>query len=209
MAGQSPARRAERARRAVEEAARETFVERGYEGASVDEIARRAGVSKPTVYAHFGAKEDLFVHILEGYCARLLTPILCPDAAKMPLCVVLNDFARQYARVVLDPDVVALHRLFCSEAQRFPELGQRYYAAGPQAVHKELARFFEQRMAAGQLRRCDPIMLAEQFSGLVLTPLRLKMLFSVIEAPDPGETEAYCIAAVDLFVQGAVPAAPA
>ena len=205
MNRQAPAQRAERARRAVEEAARATFVERGYEGASVDEIARRAGVSKPTVYAHFGAKEDLFVHILDGYCARLLTPILDPDAASLPIRDVLTNFARHYAGIVLDPGVVALHRLFVSEARRFPELGQSYYAAGPQAVHNELGRFFEQRIAAGELRDRDPGMLAEQFSGLVLTPLRLKMLFEVIDTPEPVETRTYCESAVGLFLDGALP----
>jgi len=205
MNRQAPAQRAERARRAVEEAARATFVERGYEGASVDEIARRAGVSKPTVYAHFGPKEDLFVHILDGYCARLLTPILDPDAASLPIRDVLTDFAIHYTAIVLDPGVVALHRLFVSEARRFPTLGQRYYAAGPQAVHNELARFFEQRILIGELQSHDSEMLAEQFSGLVLTPLRLKMLFGVLDSPELGRTQTYCENAVQLFLDGALP----
>ncbi len=189
-------------RQAVEDAARATFVERGFEGTSVDEIARRAGVSKPTIYAHFGGKSELFVHILESYCARLLTPILDSAADDRTLEEVLRDFARGYTSIVLDREVVALHRLFVSEAQRFPELGRRYYDAGPQSVHDELARFFNRRIALGELREVDPQRLAEQFSGLLLTPIRLKMLFAVIDESDSETVGLYCETAIDLFLSG-------
>lgn len=197
--------RATRAGDAVEAAALELFVAKGFDGTSIEEIARLAKVSKPTIYAYYDGKESLFTSILERCCSRLLTPIFNDGSSDRPLADVLIDFALGYAETVLSKEVLALHRLFISEAVRFPELGQRYYAAGPQAVHDELTLFFQGRMADKQIVNCDPAMLAEQFAGLVLTPIRLRRLFSVTDDVDHATIEKYCRSAVDLFCRGACP----
>lgn len=194
--------RAMRTRNAVEAAALELFVQKGFEGASIDEIARRAKVSKPTIYAHYHGKEDLFVKILERCCTRLLTPILDDDPTEKTLEEVLLDFAIGYCETVLSQEVIALHRLFISEAARFPLLGQRYYAAGPQEVHNELAAFFRRRQSEGQMEAADANLQAEQFAGLVLTPIRLKRLFSVTDDVDQATIRRYCMSAVSLFCEG-------
>ena len=66
-------------RDAILEAAARVFFESGYAAASMDEIAREAGVSKQTVYSHFGAKEALFGAFIRDNCERLLEPILAPE----------------------------------------------------------------------------------------------------------------------------------
>lgn len=193
-------RRGQASREAVERAARELFAHQGYEGTSVDEIARRAGVSKPTIYSHFGDKAGLFTHILEDACGHLLRPIVGSESDMRPIAEVLLDFARVYTRTVLAPDVIALHRLFIAEAERFPELGQRYHAAGPRAVHAEIARFLRRRAALGEIACADPSMTASQLAATLLTPARLELLFRVVDEPDWDEVDRCSAAAVDLFV---------
>lgn len=196
-----PPSRRRGARDAVERAARELFVQNGYSGTSIDEIARRAGVSKPTIYAHFGDKAGLFTHILEAACTRLLKPIVDTAADTRPVGEVLRDFAFAYTRTVLSPQVLALHRLFIGEAERFPELGQKYYASGPQAVHAELAAFLRRRAASGEIRCADPDMMASQFAAVVLTPMRLKLLFAVADQPDWTEVDRFSESAVRMFTK--------
>lgn len=189
------------ARARIRDAAIGLFLQKGYEGVSVDEIARASEVSKPTIYAHFEGKEDLFVSLLEDACERLLAPLVSP-ADERPLSEILHEQARAYAAAVLRPDVVAMHRLFVAEAVRFPQLSQRYFRAGPKRAHKGLANFFRRQIAAGAMRDVDPDVAAVQFAGMVLTPLRLQMLFKVIEEPDPETLERQLVQAVETFLTG-------
>lgn len=201
MAGLGGARR-HPPREAVEQAARELFIERGFDGVSVDEIARRARVSKPTIYAHYGDKSRLFIHILEEACTQLLTTIVEPATEQRSVPEVLLDLAYRYTRTVLAPEVLSLHRLFIAEAERFPELGRRYYAAGPETAHRALAEFLSNRANAGEIVCPSPTMAAEQFAGLVLSPFRLKFLFAVEGSADWDVVDIYSRAAVSMFVAG-------
>jgi TetR/AcrR family transcriptional repressor of mexJK operon len=123
-------------RERVAKVAKDLFVAHGFAGVSIDEIARRAHVSKPTIYAHFGDKERLFLHILETACARLIAPLASEDAHGRPIAEVLRNPAHHYARAVLAPEVVALHRPCVGEALRFPSVSRRYFEQGPEMAHK-------------------------------------------------------------------------
>lgn len=195
------ATRGEATRERIRNAAIELFLRKGYEGVSVDEIARASEVSKPTIYAHFAGKEELFVSLLEEACERLLAPLVEPGDAR-PLREILHEQARAYAATVLHPDVVAMHRLFVAEAVRFPRLSRRYFQAGPKRAHDGLAAFFRRRIALGQMRAVDPDIAAAQFAGLVLTPLRLQLLFGVIDRAEHELLERQLAQAVDIFLNG-------
>lgn len=189
------------ARERIRDAEIKLFLQKGYEGVSVDEIARASEVSKPTIYAHFAGKEDLFVSLLEDACERLLAPLVSP-ADERPLSEILHEQARAYAAAVLRPEVVAMHRLFVAEAVRFPQLSRRYFQAGPKRAHEGLAAFFRRQIAAGVMREVDPDAAAAQFAGMVLAPVRLKMLFKIIEEPDPETLQRQLVQAVEIFLGG-------
>jgi TetR/AcrR family transcriptional regulator, mexJK operon transcriptional repressor len=189
------------ARERIRDAAIELFLQKGYEGVSVDAIARASEVSKPTIYAHFEGKEDLFVSLLEDACERLLAPLVSPADDRL-LSETLHDQAQAYAAAVLRPEVVAMHRLFVAEAGRFPQLSRRYFQAGPKRAHEGLADFFRRQIAAGAMRRVDPEVAAAQFAGMVLAPVRLKMLFKIIEEPDPESLQRQLAQAVEIFLGG-------
>lgn len=189
-------------RERVAKVARDLFVERGFEGASVDEIARRARVSKPTIYAHFGDKERLFVHILEKACERLIAPLVSEDARDRPIAEVLRNHARHYSRAVLAPDVVALHRLCVGEAVRFPAISRRYYEQGPETAHRALAAFLQERATAGEIDCPDAELAAWHYASLVIATARTRLLFRVDETPDWEMVDRMVASAVELFLVG-------
>jgi AcrR family transcriptional regulator len=183
-------------------AATETFIEHGFNGVSIDQIAAEAGVSKPTIYSHFESKEQLFVAIMNAICDSFETPFQDPASDSEELPMILTKIVDHYTRAILQPGVVAMHRLFASEAERFPELSHRYYEVGPSRVHKTLAAFFKTRMERGEIRDGDPLMLAQFFAALVIAPTRTRLLFAVEKRANWAMVARRNREAVTLFLNG-------
>jgi AcrR family transcriptional regulator len=197
-----PRRAPHAARDLILKAATEEFVEHGFSGTSIERIAARSRVSKPTIYSHFDSKEALFVAILNSVCDSFAEPILEAGADVEDLSVILVKIAERYTHAVLRPEIVALHRLFVAEAARFPEPSRRYFEVGLERVHRTLADFFKLRMGRGEIRECDPLVLAELFAALVLGPMRARQLFALDTEVDWARVDAYSRDAVALFVEG-------
>jgi TetR/AcrR family transcriptional repressor of mexJK operon len=126
--------RSERKRRAILDAATEIFLRHGYLGASMDEVAARAQVSKQTVYKQFASKEALFIAIVGGMTGaagdevqRKIAELGERDDVEQQLLA----YAERQLTVVLTPRLMQLRRLVIGEASRFPELGKALYAGGP------------------------------------------------------------------------------
>src|SRR5215831_12412203 len=113
-------------------AAKRTFLANGFGAVSMDTIAREAGVSKATVYAHFAGKEELFGAVIgrecERYFARFTAGELDPRSVRASLTVL----GRRFLELVVSPDAVALHRIIVAEVVRFPGLGDAFWRAGPE-----------------------------------------------------------------------------
>lgn len=189
-------------RERVAKVARDLFIAHGFEGVSIDEIARRAHVSKPTIYAHFGDKEQLFRHILETACTRLIAPLVSQDARGRPIGEVLRNHAHHYSRAVLAPEVVALHRLCVGEALRFPSISRHYFEQGPEMAHKVLAAFLQERADAGEIDCPDCDLAAWHYASLVIATARTRLLFRVDNTPQWQEVDRMVASAVELFVRG-------
>ena len=190
------------ARDLILKAASEAFVTHGYAGASIDQIAAQAGVSKPTIYSHFGGKEQLFIAIMSSICDNFETPFLDPIAHSEELSTILIKIADNYTRSILQPGVIAMHRLFVAEAERFPALSRRYYEVGPQRAFQTLARFLEARVERGEISRRDPMFLAQAFAAMVIVPMRTRCLFAVETTLDWDALDRRNREAVSLFLTG-------
>ncbi|MEV4362007.1 TetR/AcrR family transcriptional regulator [Nonomuraea sp. NPDC049625] len=172
--------RTARKRRQIMDAARPVFLRNGYVGASMDEVAALASVSKQTVYKHFTDKEQLFTSIIldtttqvEGL-AKLITAALddSEDLAKD-----LGELARQFLGALMRPDVLRLRRLVIAEADRFPDLGRTWYQQGFERSLETLAAAFDRLAARGMLRPDDPELIAQHFVGLLLWVPVNKVMF--------------------------------
>ena len=156
---------------AIRDAAARLFLERGYQGTSMDEIAAAAQVSKQTIYTHFADKEALFTALVmanadrvEGFLAQL------GDLVRSATDVEdgLTRLADAYLSTVIRPEVLRLRRLVLAEAGRFPHLARTYYEGVPARMYSTLSALFEELDRAGSVRVPDPRRAAEQFAWLVL-----------------------------------------
>ncbi|MGD8378358.1 MAG: TetR/AcrR family transcriptional regulator [Gammaproteobacteria bacterium] len=191
---------------AIVEAARQVFLETGYDAASMDAIATRAGVSKQTVYNHFGSKEDLFAAIIRSTCRNLLGPLCQDGAVNAPPETALRALATSFLKTMLVPDTLALYRVILSEAQRLPELAELYYRTGPNTVVGTVADYLERQSKAGVLKVEDPRITAEQFLSMLGGHLRLRALIGLERRVDEKTIEAYVDNAVTMLLRGCSPA---
>jgi AcrR family transcriptional regulator len=198
--------RTARKRRAILHAAAEVFLHHGYVGASMDEVAARAAVSKQTVYKQFGDKERLFAEIVLGTTADVVDGLArayadtldeATDASKA-----FRELARRFLGTLTQPGVLQLRRLVIAEADRFPGICAAWFDEG---FHRALVLLGESmtRMAdRGLLRELsDPTLAAYQFAGLVMYKPMNQVMFAGTEArPAPDELEHIADQAAEVFL---------
>jgi AcrR family transcriptional regulator len=161
-------------RERVLRAAAEAFLHRGYH-ASVDDIARRAGVAKQTVYHHFPSKDELF----EAAACDLAKRVLVELEAEGDLRGSLVAFARAYRKRALGAEGLAMFRTLTAEVPRFPDLARAVYQGGAGAMVRRLAAFLQGVMARGDLRRDDPQFAAELFLSMLAGQERVRRLYGL------------------------------
>jgi AcrR family transcriptional regulator len=194
-----------RKRRAILAAAATVFLQKGYLGTSMDEVAALASVSKQTVYKHFADKERLFAEIVAATVDEVSDPVhevvLHLDESG-DLEAGLHDLARRQLAMVMQPRLLQLRRLVIGEAARFPELGRTFYERGPERTIDALAGVFEQLAQRGALDVDDPRLAAAHFNWLVMSiPLNQAMLRGTDKPASPEELDRYADAGVRAFVR--------
>jgi len=180
-------------------AASESFMRRGYQ-ASVDEIARRAGVAKQTVYHHFASKDALFKAVAHELTRGVLVELESGDG---DVRAGLNRFALAYRSRALGAQGLATFRTVLPEVPRFRALARAMYDAGAGQMVREIAAYLERAMRAGDLRRDDPQFAAELLLGMLAGHDRVKRLFGVERAN--GADEARSRQIVDCFLRAYQP----
>lgn len=196
--------RMERTRAAIVAAAAGLFLERGFLGANMDEIAAAAGVSKQTVYAHFRSKETLFLEIVSGMtggAGDTLQEQVADPEGDVPVERFLLDFAERQLSIVLTPRLMRLRRLVIAEAERFPELGRALHARGPGRSIDRLARAFTLYANKGGLEVDDARAAASFFNWLVMgAPVNDAMLLGDKAIPPADALKTHARAAVRVFL---------
>ncbi len=179
-------------RERVLRAATSSFLARGY-GSSVDDIARRAGVAKQTVYQHFASKEELFKAVAGDLAKRVLVKLEGGDIRQS-----LIRFALEYRKRALGAQGIATFRTLVPEVPRFRALARDMYANTAGEMVRRLAEFLQQK-----LKVPDPEFAAEMFLSMLTGHDRLKRLFGV---PPGAESEAARTARiVDCFLKAHQP----
>ena len=143
--------------------AAEVFVEKGFEAASVGEIAKRAKASKGTFYSRFPTKEKLFEEVVRRRADEAfgeLASILVPDADPP---TVFRAVGAKLAACILKKDSIDLLRLVYMESRHFPALGRIYYDLGPHRGQQQIAVYLKTLVKKGYLVKMDPQLAAEQF----------------------------------------------
>lgn len=194
-------RTAEQVRRnAILQAGIQVFLEYGYVNASVDEIVRRAGGSKRTVYKYFGNKEDLFAAIIENLAGQMLSPLSTAIDDDSSLQTTLEKLGKAYLDVLLREGSLAIFRTVVSEGQRFPELAKTFFRNGPHAAVMRLSSYLDQQVANGSLRLDDTCAAARQYFGMIRSDLHMRAALGV-EPPTRDEINREVGTAVAMFVR--------
>lgn len=186
-------------RERVLRAATDSFLARGY-ASSVDEIARRAGVAKQTVYHHFASKDRLFQEVAQALTKAVLVEL---GAEPRDLRAGLLRFALAYRARVLGAQGIASFRTVLPEIVRFRGLAKRMYTASAGEMVRQLAAYLERGMASGELRKDDPEFAAEVLLGMLVGQDRLKRLFGVHAAN--GSDAARSAQIIDCFLRAYKP----
>ncbi|MFD8306331.1 TetR/AcrR family transcriptional regulator [Streptomyces sp. NPDC059690] len=194
--------RAEAKRRAIVKAARALFLREGFD-ASVDAIAAEAGVSKVTVYNHFGSKEALFIGVVKDSLDAPLDDTLAAAIEGLgdsdDLRKAMVAAARAWvADVRADPDVLALRNVVARELHRFPELGAAWHRRGTEQHHPSMARALRHLADEGRLEIADLDVAILQLYSLLVYP---HLVFSAYGAEvDDGLTDRLITDGVEMFL---------
>jgi TetR/AcrR family transcriptional repressor of mexJK operon len=201
--------RSEHRRQAIIEAATEVFLRHGYLGATTDEVAARASVSKQTVYKHFADKEHLFAEIILNSTVQVVDGLSSAVASTLQgvqdaqdVRKALRDLAGSWLRGLLQPDVLRLRRLVIAEADRFPEVGRAWFDRGFDRALVILGEELQRLADRGLLHNLsDPTLAAYQFAGLVMYQPMNHVMFAGTDAlPAAGKLDHIADSAVTVFL---------
>jgi AcrR family transcriptional regulator len=180
--------------------ARDVFMAQGFEGASVDLIAKEAGVSKATLYSYFPDKRILFVEVAKQECNHQANRALQIDQQDVPVREMLTKVATNMMEFLTSPFAQRIFRICVAESDRFPELGREFYLSGPKLMEDRLTQYFQFATARGELAIEDYRMAAMQFQELMKADVFIKMVFNIIDKPDKDDIDRVIKSAVDMFL---------
>ena len=201
--------RTEFRRQAILDAATRLFREMGYERASMNELAKRCGGSKATIYGYFPSKESLFVEVVKASATAHLseaTKELVGDVrGTEALESKLLRFAERMLLVVTnDATSIEVYRMVVAEAGR-TEVGELFRGAGPRQANEALSRVLSGAMKVGILRKANPNVAASQFTSLVVAETSARVLERDPKPMTPSEIRKIAQRAVDMFLHGMGP----
>ena len=161
----------------VVEGARKVFMRDGFEGASVDEIAKVACVSKATLYSYFPDKRVMFMEVARTECLRQAEVSMEMIDPSLGVAETLRVTGWNMIRFVTSDFGRRMFRICVAESDRFPDLGRRFYESGPKMVRDRLVSFLAGGVARGELAIDDIELAADQFAELCKADIFPRILF--------------------------------
>lgn len=195
-AGQDPDKRAQ-----ILAGARQVFFERGFDAASMGDIARAASVSKGTLYVYFEDKEDLFTALVASECGETAERMFVVDADDEDVEAALTKIGYSFIHAILRPSNIALLRTVIAISAKFPEVGRRFFEAGPCEGISRLSRFLRAKVERGLLDIEDVEQAASQFLTLCKDGVTIPVLVGAPDAPEPAAVEKSVKGAVRVFLR--------
>ncbi|MDQ0509481.1 TetR/AcrR family transcriptional regulator [Ancylobacter amanitiformis] len=205
-AGMAPGRGASRAdaesskRRDIIDGARRAFFDKGFDGASMDEVAKTAGVSKATIYAYFSGKAELFEALVQNDRMRSAESLFTVDASITDVDALLRRIGTSFMTMMVQPDHIRLLRMVMGAAEKFPRIGRTFYDAGPCHGGQRLAQLLHEQAELGRLQLDDELAAAHVFFNICQGNMVKALLFSDAPTPTPAQIEENVNRAVRVFL---------
>lgn len=184
----------------VLDGARQVFLIDGFEGASVDDIARQAGVSKATLYSYFPDKRLLFMEVARSECQRQACQAMERIDMSAPVRDVLTYAAQQMLDFICSDFGQRIFRICVAESERFPDLGTEFYQSGPALVRDRLIEYFRTAVARGELAIDDYPLAAHQFHALCKADVQERLIFSLDRTIPQALMDRVVAGAVETFL---------
>ena len=200
VSGRTAAGQDVRKRRQIMDGARRLFMSKGFDAASMGDIAQEAGVSKGTLYVYFDSKERLFHDLVAEEKAAQYPAIFALDPDDHDVRAVLTKLGTQFARFVTAPHVVMAMRTVIAMGERMSEISKEFYDEGPRQCAGRLAQYLEPQVAAGVLDIDDAYLAAAQFLELTQATLARPLMFGVKEQPTEERIDEVVKSAVKVFL---------
>ena len=185
-------------RRQIVTGARKVFMDLGFDGASMGEIARAAGVSKGTLYVYFADKNRLFEAIVEEE-ARERSGLVFNLDPEREITITLREFGETWLSYVCRPGGGSSIRTVMAIAERMPEVGRRYYEQMLESLINRLAAYLEARVKAGDLAIDDCKLAASQFQLMCQASLFLPFIFQASPPPSAERIREVVESAIRVF----------
>ena len=182
--------------------ARRCFLAQGFDGASMNDIVKAAGVSKGTVYAYFSSKEKLFEALVFRDRRFQAEQTVVIEGPERPIAEVLYDLGVRFVTLLQSDESIAYVRMVAAAAEKFPEIGQAFYQAGPAYANAKIAAYLKSKMADGTLRISDAELAATQFAELVLCGVIKPKLFCAEQIAPRYEVEHVVRSGIAVFLGG-------
>ncbi|WNC71070.1 TetR/AcrR family transcriptional regulator [Thalassotalea psychrophila] len=193
--------KSEEKRQLILAAATSSFCDKGFSLTSMDSIANSAGVSKQTVYSHFGNKDDLFAASILNKCEKFRTSAL-PESSLCDPKLALKTFAMGFIQLLLSEEGMAIHRVCIAESQTNPQVSQLFYAAGPEPVVAEISKLLESYSSEGLIVVENYHFSALQFLSLMKGEAVMRREYNTEKQIGIEEISDYIDSSVDLFLRG-------
>jgi AcrR family transcriptional regulator len=187
--------------RQILEGARKVFLSDGFDGASMNDIARVAGVSKGTLYVYFESKEALFEALVRNEKFRQAEAAYPYQDSDEDVETTLRKVARDLCCVLTRPDSIAIVRMVIGVSGKFPAIGRAFYEAGPQYGRDQLAAYLDRQVAAGRLNIDDTGQAAANLLHLAHSDFIKAQLFGMVDQVSDGQIDRSVENAVSIFMR--------
>lgn len=184
-------------------AASEVFLEQGFGAASMEAVAKKAGISKKTIYGFVPTKEKLFEAVMQDHMEHADLPVLPDQVGDLPgVEAAIAAYLNGLSGAILRPTAVGLFRVTVAESLRFPEVAETFYREGGLRHIKQLGAWLAERTKQGLLALDEPLTAARILTSfIILEPLRAAAM-GVGELPSPDERAKRAAMAAKIFVNG-------
>ncbi len=187
-------------RRDIIDGARRVFFDKGFDGASMDEVARAASVSKATIYVYFDSKEELFEALVLNDRARSAEHLFDVNAGTSDIEGLLRHIGTTFMRMMVQPDHIRLVRMVIGVAEKFPRIGRSFFDAGPCRGGQRLAQLLREQADLGRLVLDDDLEAAHIFFNLCQGRLAKALLFGETTVPNEAQIADTVDRAVRVFL---------
>jgi AcrR family transcriptional regulator len=199
--GRPPTRTDDETRHLIAEAARREFMAHGYAGASMEDVAKGAGVSKKTLYRLIPAKADLFKTSVTDRIARFRLAA-DEETSGRDFASALERLLTEYGNLTLSAETIAIQKLVIAESGRFPELAASFYTEAIVATREVIEAFLSRQCVRGLIDLDDPGAAAGMLRGMmILEPQRAAMIGRA-DVPSAAEIAERARVCVRLFLRG-------